>query len=247
MVCRRGRENETDRSIARRPFRPSVRPSRRSNDAHRAEQRVHRCRVSNIDRTGMHYGVTQEEAAVTMGVAAAPGMAGIRNPVRSGFITGLNRKAVYDSMGDESSLALSRLVSRAGASLSISALHLSLRSPFLFPVPRPFSRCDRLLLPSPSSCIRPLLAYLSFTALTLCQLRTDYRRFTLDRQPFLCLPNLTLFPLTRAVNEIHAEDINRHSLRSRWISRRRETRVRRYVCEMWSAGNAQRSRQRAFD
>lgn len=39
---------------------------------HRAE-RVHRCCVSNIDRTGMHYGVTQEEAVGDYGGCCGTG------------------------------------------------------------------------------------------------------------------------------------------------------------------------------
>lgn len=184
MVSRRSRER--DRSTDR----PSVRPSRRSNDTHRAE-RVHRCRVSNIDRTGMHYGVTQEEAAVTMGAAAAPGMAGTEpGAQRLHYRTEPKGCMIRWEM---SLVSRSPVLGRARASLSVSAaLHLSVRSPFLFPF------LDRSSLTAITySYHLPLFAsglclLISRLRLTLCQLRTDYRRFTLDRQPFLCLPTLPL-------------------------------------------------------
>lgn len=180
VVSRRSRER--DRSTDR----PSVRPSRsRSNDTHRAE-RVHRCRVSNIDRTGMHYGVTQEEAAVTMGAAAAPGMAGTEPGAhRLHYRTEPKGCMIRREM----SLALSHLVSRAP--LFPSPLYLSVRSPFLFPFfgrsLAPITYSYHLSLFASGSCLS-----ISRLRLTLCQLRTDYRRFTLDRQPFLCLPTLPL-------------------------------------------------------
>lgn len=173
---------------------------------HRAE-RVHRCRVSNIDRTGMHYGVTQEEAVGDYGGYCGTGDGWDRTRCASASLQ--DRTEGWVIRRRESLAALSRLVSRAlyHASLSASRLaslgfvfHFSFRfSAVLF---SSGSSCDSdyLLLPTPSVSLylHPIPAFLpaclpiSRLRLTLCQLRTDYRRFTLDRQPFLCLPTLPL-------------------------------------------------------
>lgn len=124
------------------------------------------------------------------------------NP-RTSFITGLTEGAVIR-------VPLSRLVSRA-APLSASAVALRF-SPFL----RLFlSSWFRLFaLTPPLSRLRCLAVCLSLGySLLFANSGSDYRRFTLDRQPSFYLSALA--SLTRAVNEIYAEDINRHSLRSR--------------------------------
>lgn len=107
-------------------------------------------------------------------------------------------------------LSVSLLLSLSHSSSFSFSLTDSDYLPLLTTLPSPSSspRLLPLLLPPPCLPIFQL-------RLTLCQLCSDYRRFTLDRQPRFHLPYVLSFPLTRAVNEIYAEDINRHSLRSR--------------------------------
>lgn len=117
-------------------------------------------------------------------------------------------------------------------------LHLSVRSSFLFLF------LGRSLFPAPiiyprySSLLASHAISLRLHAIPACLSLVYGLLFansapTIDASRLIANPSSVyppyLFPLTRAVNEIHAEDINRHSLRSRWVSRRPETRVRKYV------------------
>lgn len=178
------------------------------------------------------------------------------NPVRTGFITGLNRpKRRLGGDSDETGVSRSLvLCHRQRYTLPFSLRRISrFRFPFLFlfhPALLPsrlglFTLTIFPLVPPPSPCLHPCLACLSpVYGLLFANSAPTIDASRLIANPSSVYPSY-LFPLTRAVNEIHAEDINRHSLRSRWVSRRPETRVRKYVCEMRSAGNAKQSR--AFD
>lgn len=221
MVSRRSR------GLDRPTTRPSVRPSVHSFvhpfvrsvsqvERYHGAERVHRCRVSNIDRTGMHYGVTQEEAVGDYGgAAAAPGMAGTE-PGAHRLHYRTEPKAVYDH---------STRGSRALVAMSL------LPSSFLFP----FLRLARPIFPAPIiypryTPLHPLLVPISLPPLPACIrslacLSLVYGLLfansapTIDASRLIANPSSVyppyLIPLTRAVNEIHAQDINRHSLRSR--------------------------------
>lgn len=150
--------------------------------------------------------------------------------MRTGFITGLNRR-LDDPTRESRALVSRRDVSPSASAASLGSFFVSVS------VSRPLSLpgsdyLPSLLLSTRLSCHLPPLA--SDPPLSLVYgLLFANSAATIDASRLIANPSSVyppyLFPLTRAVNEIHAEDINRHSLRSRWVSRRPETRVRKYV------------------
>lgn len=129
----------------------------------------------------MHYGVTQEEAVGDYGGCCGTGDGRDRTRATS-FITELTRGAVIR-------VPLSRLVSRA-APLSFRLSPPSLtRSPFLRLFLSSRFRLFALTLPPPS--LPPLAVCLSLGySLLFANSGSDYRRFTLDRQPSFYLSAL---------------------------------------------------------